>query len=116
MSVHYMGAAAFAALQSRRRTQAAKREKNSESLTVSDTVRRALDEGEPCSECRRIGEPDCDFPDCFEEVLSDLEYERGYYAKPQHYQEEEYYIRCEAKEEILAEVIRDIKHRYGLIK
>jgi hypothetical protein len=49
-------------------------------------------------------------------VLSDLEYERGYYAKPQHYQEEEYYIRCEAKEEILAEVIRDIKHRYGLIK
>jgi hypothetical protein len=69
VSVHYMGAAAFAALQSRRRrAQAAEREKNSESLTVSDTVKCALDEGKPCPECRGIGQPDCDFPNCFEEV------------------------------------------------
>ena len=68
MSVHYMGAAAFAALQSsRRRAQAAKRNENNKPLTVSDTVRHALDEGKPCLECRGIGEPDCDFPDCFEE-------------------------------------------------
>jgi len=67
VSVHYMGAAAFAALQSRRRAQAAQRE-NSELLTVSDAVRCALDEGKPCPECRGIGQPDCDFPDCFEEV------------------------------------------------
>jgi hypothetical protein len=69
VSVPYMGAAALMALQSRRRrAQAAEREKNSESLTVSDTVKCALDEGKPCPECRGIGQPDCDFPNCFEEV------------------------------------------------
>jgi hypothetical protein len=48
------------------------------------------------------------------DVLSDLEYERGYYSDPMGYQDEEYYIRCAAKLDILDEVISTIKHRYGV--
>jgi hypothetical protein len=50
-----------------------------------------------------------------EDVLSELEYERGYYSEPMGYQEsEEYHIQGAAKQEILDEVIGNIKHRYGL--
>ena len=46
------------------------------------------------------------------DVLSELEYERGYYSDPAGYQDEEYYIQCAAKVYILDEVIGTIKHRY----
>jgi hypothetical protein len=46
------------------------------------------------------------------DVLSELEYERGYYANPQGYQEEEYYIRCEGKVSVLEDVIDTLKSRY----
>jgi len=46
------------------------------------------------------------------DFLSVLEYERGYYANPQGYQEEEYYIRCEGKVSVLDDVIDTVKSRY----
>jgi len=48
------------------------------------------------------------------DVLSELERERGYYAEPSTYQDIEYYIRCAAKEEILAELIGTFKIQYGV--
>ena len=48
-----------------------------------------------------------------EDVLSELEYRRKEYANPGAYMgDDSYYDRCAAKEDILADVIGDLKYRY----
>lgn len=51
--------------------------------------------------------------DVMTSILNDLEYEKKYYEEPSSYQEERYYIRCEAKAEAFEEAINIVKKYYS---